>query len=131
MQQIPSSKKDNKVCSQQLSQWHNCLGYHSLSTLKQLFPQLSSSSNISLHCEPCEYAKHYKTSYLISMNKSVSIFYIVHTDVWGPVSTVSVFGFNYFVTFVDDFSHVTWVYLLKSKTDMFSTFISFHKMVET
>lgn len=30
VQQIPSSIKDNKVCSQQLSQWHNRLGHHSL-----------------------------------------------------------------------------------------------------
>lgn len=72
--------------------------------------------------------KHCRSSYSISFSKSISIFYIVHIDVWGRTLTVSLF-FKYFVTFVDDCSRVTWVY--KSKGDVFSTFVSFQKMIKT
>lgn len=40
-------------------------------------------------------------------------------------------GFKYFITLIDDYLRVTWVYLLKSKSDVFSTFVSFQKMAET
>lgn len=41
------------------------------------------------------------------------------------------FGFRYFVAFIDDFSRGTWVYLLKSKQDVLSVFQQFHKMIDT
>ena len=34
-------------------------------------------------------------------------------------------GFKYFVTFVDEFSHVTWLYLMQSRYELFSHFSSF------
>ena len=38
---------------------------------------------------------------------------------------MSPIGFKYFVTFIDDFSHVTWLYLMKSRSELFSHFIAF------
>lgn len=49
----------------------------------------------------------------------------------GPSPTNSLSGFRYFVTFVDDCSRATWVYMLKNKSDVFATFKSFHSMVLT
>ena len=40
-------------------------------------------------------------------------------------------GFKYFVTFVDDFSHVTWFYLMKSRFDLFSHFSAFYAEIQT
>ena len=37
---------------------------------------------------------------------------------------MSLIGFKYFVTFVDDFSCVTWLYLMKSRYELFSHFIA-------
>ena len=49
------------------------------------------------------------------VNKQAStLFGLVYSDVWGPFPTMSLTGFKYFVTFVDDFSRVTWIYLMKS-----------------
>jgi IS30 family transposase len=39
--------------------------------------------------------------------------------------------FRYFVTFIDCFSHVTWIYLMKNKNDVFAYFKDFHKGVQT
>ena len=33
--------------------------------------------------------------------------------------------FKYFVTFVDDFSRVTWFYLMESRSELFSHFSAF------
>ena len=44
-------------------------------------------------------------------------FELVHFDVWVFVLE-SFDGYRYFVTFVDDFTRVTWLYLLKFKSEM-------------
>lgn len=71
VQHLPASAiTDNSISSLQLSQWHNRLGHPSLYTLKRLFPHLSSSGSFVFHCTACKYAKHFLTSYSISLNKS-------------------------------------------------------------
>ena len=39
--------------------------------------------------------------------------------------------FKYFVTFVDDFSRVTWLYLMKSRYEIFSYFSAFCAEIQT
>jgi len=96
-----------------------------------MFPQFSCFKS-TFFCEPCQLAKHYKSIYPPSNNNKSSIqFSPVHSDVWGPSLTNSLFDFRYFVTFVDNYSRVTWVYLLKNKSDVCATFKSFHNIVTT
>jgi hypothetical protein len=56
---------------------------------------------------------------------------VIHYDVWGPFSVTSLKGFRWFVTFIDCYCRVTWVYLLKSKSEVFSCFTLFHRMTRT
>ena len=57
------------------------------------------------------------------VNKRASAsFELVHYDVWGPCPILSPTGFRYFVTFVDDFSRVTWLYAMKSSYKPFFLF---------
>lgn len=56
---------------------------------------------------------------------------IIHFDVWGPSSDVSISGYRWFATFIDCFSRVTWVYLLHHRSGVFSCFKIFHKMIAT
>ena len=46
-------------------------------------------------------------------------FELVHSDVWDPYLVLSPTRFKYFVIFVDDFSRVTWLYLMKSRSEFF------------
>ena len=46
-----------------------------------------------------------------------SPFHLVHSDIWDPIKTPSLLGFRYFVIFVDDYSRVTYLYLMKERSD--------------
>jgi transposase InsO family protein len=46
------------------------------------------------------------------------------------MQTPSLTGFVYFMTFIDDFSRKTWLYLLKQKSESFDVFKKFKSMVE-
>jgi hypothetical protein len=45
--------------------------------------------------------------------------FLSFTDVCGPIKPSTVDGKNYFVTFIDDFTHYTVVYLITYKSDVF------------
>lgn len=64
-------------------------------------------------------------------SKGVVPFSLVHSDVWEPSPTTYLFGFHYFISFVDDYSRCTWVYFMKTKGEVSSIFHAFHKMVQT
>ncbi|KAL3682919.1 hypothetical protein R1sor_000941 [Riccia sorocarpa] len=56
---------------------------------------------------------------------------IVHTDVW-TATQPSMYGLEYFVSFIDDYLRFTWVYFLRGKSspEVLSAFQTFQKMVE-
>jgi hypothetical protein len=68
-------------------------------------------------CDTCELAKHHFVSFPACGNKSTKPFVIVHLDVWSPI-VVSQSRFRWIVTFIDDYSRTTWVYLMKDKSDI-------------
>ena len=87
---------------------------------------------LSLDCESCQFAIHHRLSYSLRVNKQASApFELVHSDVWGPCPVVSPTGFRYFVTFVDDYSRTTWLYLMKNRSELFSHFCAFCAKIHT
>ncbi|RVW15111.1 Retrovirus-related Pol polyprotein from transposon TNT 1-94 [Vitis vinifera] len=82
---------------------HNRLGHPSLSKFQMMVPRFSTLS--SLPCESCQLGKHTRVSFPKRLNnRAKSPFELAHTDVWGPCRTASTLGFQYFVTFIDDYS---------------------------
>jgi hypothetical protein len=55
---------------------------------------------------------------------------LVHNDVCGPMKTTSRGGAQYFVTFIEDFSRKTDLYLLKAKGKVFDKFKAYKALVE-
>lgn len=103
----------SKTCSATISPLiiHAKLGHSGLPKLQKLVPRLSKLSN--LNCESCQLGKHTRSHFLDRVNKRVSSpFVLVHSNVWGPSRTTSTLDSKYFVTFIDDFSHCTWLFLL-------------------
>jgi hypothetical protein len=54
---------------------------------------------------------------------------LVYSGVWGPAPT-SVGRKNYYVSFIDDYSKYTWIYLLKDISEVFQKFHEFQSLVE-
>ena len=54
---------------------------------------------------------------------------LVFSDVWG--AACDSFGRNkFYVSFIDDYSKFTWIYLLKHKSEVFQRFHEFQQLVE-
>lgn len=104
--------------------WHLCLGHPSPAVLQRILPSLKSSSS-SL-----------ESRYVLQLKKKLA--FISHNnlspkpfDVWGPFSTNSVEGFRYFFTLVDYCTRMTWVYMLRNKSDVSVSFPAFLKHANT
>ena len=55
---------------------------------------------------------------------------VIHSDVYGPISSSSLSGYVYYVSFIDDFSRKTWIYFLKAKDEVFGKFKEFKALIE-
>jgi len=55
---------------------------------------------------------------------------LIHVNVYGPIKLSSLGKSNYFLLFIDDFLRKMWVYFLKQKSEVFSTFKKFKAIVE-
>ena len=74
--------------------------------------------------------KYIKASFPSSEHRASGILELIHSDVRGPMSTLSLSGHEYYVTLIDDFSRKTWIYFLKTKGEVFARFKEFKALVE-
>ena len=77
----------------------------------------------------CE-GKNAKKTFPSSESKAKGILNMVHSNVCGPMSSSSLSGYMYYVSFIDDFSHKTWIYFLKGKNEVFGKFKEYKALVE-
>jgi hypothetical protein len=63
--------------------------------------------------------KHAKATFLGNEHRSKEFLELVHLDVCGSMSTTSISISMYDVSFINEFSHKTWVYFLKYKDEFF------------
>jgi hypothetical protein len=86
-------------------------------------------SNKELVCGPCQQEESHQLPYPKSVSVSSQPLELIFLDVWGPAPDS--IGINkYYVSFIDDYSKFTWVYLLKFKSDVFQKFHEFQNLVE-
>lgn len=70
-------------------------------------------------CVTCVEGKLTRKSFPFkASNRSKRVLDLVHTDVCGPMRTQTVSGKRYFLTFTDDYSRMTKVYLLRTKDEV-------------
>ena len=113
--------------------WHMRLGHAGEKSLQTMAMQglLKGAKTCKLYfCEPCVLRKQKRVKFGTAIHNTEGILDYIHTNVWGPTKTASLGGKHYFVTFVDDFSSRVWVYIVKSKNEVFETFLIWKKMVE-
>ena len=56
---------------------------------------------------------------------------LVHTDIFGTPRMSSLNDNRYFILFIDDHTRMIWIYFLKQKSKVFSTFLKFKAIVES
>ena len=56
---------------------------------------------------------------------------IIHSDIKGPFKIQTRNHEKYYVSFIDNFSRYTRIYLIKNKSNAFNAFINFHKWITT
>ncbi|KAF7827283.1 coatomer subunit alpha-2-like [Senna tora] len=69
------------------------------------------------HCEVCELAKDKRVSFPVSNSRTSVPFALIYSDIWGPSTVSNISRARWFVSFIDDYTRVTWIYLLKQKYD--------------
>jgi hypothetical protein len=110
-----------------LSLWHRRLGNPSSVVVHQVLRDnsiLFSESNKESVCDACQMAKSHQLPYPKSSSVSTSPLQLIFSDVRGPASE-TFGGFKYYVSFINDYSKFTWIYLLKKKSDLFQKFRDF------
>nr|GEZ10236.1 hypothetical protein [Tanacetum cinerariifolium] len=113
--------------------WHCRLGHIS----KTLIEKLQHDGLLNLtdiksfeKCVSCMSGKMARKPYSHQVERDKDLLGLIHTNVCGPLKTMSRQGARYFITFIDDFSHYGYVYLPKDKHEVFETFKVFQKEVE-
>ncbi|KAJ0078424.1 hypothetical protein Patl1_37243 [Pistacia atlantica] len=113
-----------------LNLWHQRLGHLPFDRLS-LITDLGQFSVKSFNkcCDSYHRAKQSRTPFPVSSIKTHESFELIHCDVWGPYHTASLSSAHYFLSIVDDYTRVTWVYLLRTKSEVFLRLLSFMTMV--
>jgi hypothetical protein len=96
--------------------------YRSLPTLGKMVTCLSE-----IHiqhkgvCKGCALGKNVKGSFFSSNNRSKEILDLINLDICLPMIVASLNGYLYYVLFIDDHSHKTWIYFMKNKDGVLAT----------
>lgn len=80
-------------------------------------PLASHTSQSSLPCDACAAGKFHR--YPVpkkATHRATRCLELVHSDMWGPIDVDAHGGWNGFLTFIDDFSRIAVVYLMKGKS---------------
>ena len=78
----------------------------------------------------CARGKNIKNSLLRSETKNKGTLELILSNVCGPIPSTYLSGYEYYVTFIDDYSRKTWIYFLKTKDEVFGKFKEFKALIE-
>ena len=82
-------------------------------------------------CSACQAGKQVGNAHPTkSMMSTTKAFELLHMDLFGPTTYISIGGNKYGFVIVDDYTRYIWVFFLYDKSDVFDLFKSFIKRVE-
>ena len=108
--------------------WHLRLGHINQERIGRLVKDglLNSLQEIQLpQCESCLEGKMTKRPFGAKGRRVVQLLELVHTDVCGPMNVSARGGYEYYVTFIDDYSRYGYIYLMHRKSETFEKFQEF------
>lgn len=80
--------------------------------------------------DACILEKHSKKPFHSSSSRASRKLGLIHSNLHAPMPIATTNGNNYMLNFIDDYSRMCWVYLLKYKSQVFENFKTFHSKVK-
>ncbi|KAK7582221.1 hypothetical protein V9T40_013666 [Parthenolecanium corni] len=122
----------NKVKTNK-EKWHRILGHVNFKDLKtmskfNIVSDLPEIDNNFMTCEFCLSCKLTNLSFENNRKRARYVGQIIHTDV-KYMDVPSYKGDKYFVSFIDDYSRVAQIYIIKQKSEVFNCFKSFFNYI--
>jgi hypothetical protein len=113
--------------------WHQRLGHPHQRVVDHLriknFISLDLQNKFSTIFTSCQMGKSCRLPFL-SVEHEIKIpFHKIHCDLWGPAPVRSREQFRFYVIFIDDYTHFTWFYPMRRKSDLTGYFDHFYKYV--
>ncbi|KAA0053505.1 ty1-copia retrotransposon protein [Cucumis melo var. makuwa] len=108
--------------------WHGRLGhvnFASIRKLKDLRLINTSETHETGKCPVCIESKFHKKPFKPVEYKTTELLELIHSNLADFRTTTSRGGKNYYVSFVDDYSRFTKIYLIKTKNEAVTMFVKF------
>ena len=121
---LPSKRKEPSKMNQTYL-WHLRLGHINLRRIQRLVqdgPLGSLEVEALPVCESCLEGKMTKRPFTDKGYRAKEPLELVHSDLCGPMTVRARGGFEYFVTFIDDYSRYGYIYLMHRKSECFEKF---------
>ena len=81
-------------------------------------------------CESCLEGEMTKRPFNAKGRRAQELLELVHSDVYGPMLIQARGGYEYFITFTNDYFRFDYVYLMKRKSATFEKFKEFRAEIE-
>jgi hypothetical protein len=81
-------------------------------------------------CETCALSKSVRSVNKDMPERAKKALGRIHTDFWGPFATLTPSGARYILTFTDDYTRKSWVYLTRARTELYEKFREWQTEVE-
>lgn len=102
--------------------WHRRLGHLHFDNLVKINKKNAVRNLSKINkppnavCEHCQQGKQTQAKFKSKEHSSTKPLELIHTDLCGPMRTKGLKGEEYFMLLVDDYSRMTWMYLLNRKS---------------
>jgi transposase InsO family protein len=117
--------------------WHERMGHLNWDAIKRVRKEDSPLLGIKLDssephgtCEGCIAGKEKRRTFRSSSNCTSEPLEIIHSDLAGPMESVSIGGNRYFVIFLDGATSHVWVVFMKTKDQTLGVFKTFTAMIQ-
>ena len=116
-----------------LQHWHSILGHLAFCLVSHIvsrfgLPIFKNKSELS--CSACLSSKSKQLPFSLSSSEINSPLALIYSDLWGPSPILSRNGFRYYISFLNAYSHYTWLFPMQHKNDALPIFIKFQKYTE-
>ncbi len=113
-----------------LMTWHRRFAHMSPKTIIKMAASgvvkgldLASTEMPSEPCPGCQYGKHKRSPFPIGRKRATYSGQLIHSDLCGPMENATPGGALYLAPFIDDFSGMRFIYLIRKKSEAADCFM--------